>query len=112
MRSARAETKGVLSDNPDILIGELTKTSSWYATLQYILAEADYWYQSYKIIALPHREEGKTELDRESRLASETAERKHLRDAIDDYSGALKERISLGQSALGYYKELRANKIA
>jgi hypothetical protein len=112
MQEARFTTKGMLSDNPDILLKQLAETSAWYTALQYILSEADYWYQSYKVIALPGKIDDLTELDRKTALRSKTAERRELRELIENYSAALKDRISLGQSALGYYKELRASRIS
>lgn len=111
LASARKETKGILSDNPDVLIRELTVAQAWAATLDYIWAEANYWYLISLDKALPPKDSGMTELDRNTKLNSATASERYVRDKIEDYGKALHARISLGQSALGYYKELRASKV-
>ena len=109
LQAAREDTKAKLSDNPDVLISQLSITASHYARLQYILADADYWYKINKAELLPKSEEGGTALEKQVKLEAASAAYRNWRDMIDNYAKALKERISLGQSALGYYKELKSS---
>lgn len=111
LEAARDSTKIKLSDNPDILINQLSETSAHYSRLQYILADAEYWYRMRKAELLPAKDLEGMAFERQVKLEAAAAAFRHWRDMIDNYAKALRDRISLGQSALGYYKEIRSARI-
>lgn len=107
MKTIYPEAKKQLSDNPDSLLEQLRAIDSYHTRLQFILSEADYYYNKAKLERLPPKEEGMTQIDRECSLSANTAKEKQMRNLVEDMCRALRDKISLGQSMLKYFTELK-----
>lgn len=90
-----------LSDDPTLLIGQLSDVEAWNARVQYILAEANSWLESLSAESIPEKQD-KSELERKILLAAAVAEPKQLRDKIEALVDSIRTRITLGQSILKY----------
>src|SRR5438046_10694734 len=93
-----------LIDEPSLLIQNLTAIEAWNGRVGALLAQADAWLDRYTLFAMPPREEGKLEADRRVLLDSETSPIRLLRDTIEHYSDAIRQRLILGESILSYIK--------
>jgi len=94
-----------LSDEPEALIKDLIEVESWNGRVGFLLAESNSWLDRFALTAMPPKEQGKTELDRETLLDSETAPIRLVRDILEHYCDAIKNRLVLGESILGYQRQ-------
>lgn len=91
-----------LSDEPELLVGQLSDIEAWNARIQYLLAEANSWLESLSALNIPEKHD-KSELERKILLASAVSEPKQIRDKIGALCDSIKTRITLGQSLLKYH---------
>jgi hypothetical protein len=89
-----------LSDEPQLLIGQLSDIECWNSRMQFLLAEANTIVSQQSFRELPQHG---TELERKTFLKSITSENQEKLDKIEALCDAIKTRITLGQSVLKYF---------
>ena len=94
-----------MNDDPQTLMKNLFDCEAWYARMGSLLAEANSYLDRASLYYLPQREDGKTELDRTTRLEADVANVRQVRDVLESLCEAIKQRISLGQSVLSYARQ-------
>lgn len=96
-----------LSDEPEVLIKDLEDAEVWNARAGFILAEANSWLDKARKYYQPGKE-GKTEADRKALLDAAVTDIAKFRDFMEVITDAIKSRLMLGMSVLGYLKQLHA----
>lgn len=91
-----------LSDEPELLVGQLSDIEAWNARVQYLLAEANSWLDNMHKLELPSKDD-RSEMERKILLASAVSEPKQIRDKIAALCDSIKTRITLGQSMMRYH---------
>lgn len=89
-----------LSDEPQLLIGQLSDIEAWNSRMQFLLAEKNSNLSHQTLVNLPT--EG-TELARKTALKALVAQEEEERNKIEALVDSIKTRITLGQSFLKYY---------
>lgn len=89
-----------LSDEPQLLIGQLADIEAWNSRMQFLLAESKSLISQESFINLP---ESGTEFERKTVLKAKLSEKQEETDKIEALCEAIKTRITLGQSILKYY---------
>lgn len=95
-----------MSDEPELLIRDLTKAEVWLGRFHALLAQANAYLDRYSFEAMPPKGE-RTEKDREVLLDSETSPIRLVRDTIEGYTESIKTRLSMGQSLLRYHTMMK-----
>jgi hypothetical protein len=92
--------KECLSDEPQLLIGQLSDIEAWNSRMQFLLAEWNSILSQESLSKLP---ESGTELERKTVQKAMISQTQEQRDKLDAICDAIKTRITLGQSFLKYY---------
>lgn len=103
LKTVFAVLKKRLSDEPELLIKELSEAEQWTARVHYLLAQANSYLDRASAWYLPEKDAIATELSRKTVLESNVAPMREMRDKIEGICTALKTRISLGQSLLKWF---------
>jgi hypothetical protein len=90
-----------ISDQPEILIEQLTEIEAYNGRVGYLLAQAEGHLDHYQFLLLPSKE-GITDFERKVRLEYEVSEIRKWRNRIENISDSIKTRITMGQSILKY----------
>lgn len=98
-----------LSDEPQQLIRDLEVIETWNSRMGFLLAEANSYLDKGKYLLLPDKE-GKTEFDRKVSLDHAVSEIRQWRDRIESICDSIKQRLILGESILGFYKQFADRK--
>ena len=94
----------LLSDEPMTLIGDLTSIEVWNARCQNLLAQANSWLDRCRFSLMPQKEEGKSEADRKAEVDNAIAPVRLMRDTLESFCDAIKQRLILGESVLSFHK--------
>lgn len=93
-----------LSDEPEELIGDLQDAEAWNSRCQALLAQANSWLDR----ATHHlmTEKGsRTDFERKAELGASIAPIRLVRDVLEGFCEALKQRLILGSSLVGYHRQ-------
>ena len=93
-----------LSSEPEELISNLQEIEAWNSRAGALLAQANSWLDRYKLIAMPAKEESKSETDRKLQLDKEVAPIRLVRDTLEHFCDSIKQRLILGESILAYFR--------
>lgn len=93
-----------LSDEPEKLIRDLQIIESWNARMGALLAESNNFLDKSKHELMPSKD-GRMESDRKALLDSDVAPLRTVRDTLEHYCDAIRQRLILGESILSYYKQ-------
>lgn len=96
-----------LSDDPNQLLHQMCVIETWYSRLGFLLAEANTFVDRANVFYRPAKDGEKSEMDRKIELEGRTAHYREWRDKIESLLNAIKQRIILGESCLGYHKIFR-----
>ena len=94
--------KQAISDEPSTLIQDLTHIEVWNARIGFILAEANSFLDRATFEMMP--DEG-TALEKKAMVESRVAPIRETRDKIEALMNAIKQRLILGESILGFQKQ-------
>lgn len=110
LANVKAKLKVALSDNPTELQKQLSAIEAWYGRVTTLLAEANSYLDNAIARQLVDIREG-TQLEKRAILDKAVSGERRMRDMVQGYTEAIKQRISLGQSLLRMqYEERFLNK--
>lgn len=92
-----------LSDEPQLLISQLSDIEAWNSRMQSLLSDANTDLDLKSFETLPVKDANQTDFDRKIIHTSRISGSKMVRDKIEGLCEAIKTRITLGQSILKYY---------
>lgn len=104
LKSIFAVLRKQLHREPEELIADLVEAEAHNARCCYILAQANSFLDKASLFYLPSRDEADRELDRKTLLESRVAHIREMRDKIEGMCNAIKQRLILGESVLGYQR--------
>jgi hypothetical protein len=98
-----------LSDEPEELIADLEDAEVWNSRAQNLLAQANSWVDRATWELMPAKE-GRMESDRKAQLESDVAPIRLIRDTLEGFVDAIKQRLILGAGILAYMRQFAERK--
>ena len=95
-----------LSDEPEKLIRDAEDAEVWYSRAGFLLAEANSWLDKARKYYQPDKLD-KTEADRKAILDEAVTDIRKFRDFMEVITDSIKQRLMLGMSVLGYYRQFK-----
>lgn len=89
-----------LQDDPQALIQAGFEVECQSARMGALMSKADSFLAKVKLISLPDKESGKSEIDRKLTMEAETAPIRQVRDTLEHICNSIKVRINFIQSIL------------
>ena len=95
-----------LSDEPPILVEEISEAESWYSRTGFLLSEANGWLDKATFFYLKPKDKT-TDLDRRLELDSVVSDIRMIRDYLQILLDGIKQRVIMGESVLRHLTQLR-----
>lgn len=93
-----------LDSEPEGLINDLVVIEALNARVGELRGIADKYLTNARLQFLPDKKEGLSETERKMTLEDKSADVKRVRDILETYQEAIKQRLILGESILAYHR--------